>query len=108
MKYKKYHDRSTYKLDYKVGDHDWILIRFPAEEIGKQRKLSKPWYGPYHVTGMTDTGVTAVKVYSPQDGAISVHASCVSRCPLSFPARSYWYGIEGVDPAVCHDGSISW
>ena len=41
---------------------------------------------------MTETGVTAVKVYSPQDGTISVHASLVTRCPPAFPAGSYWYG----------------
>ena len=35
-KYKKYYDRNSKPLDYKIGD--WILIRFPAEESGKQRK----------------------------------------------------------------------
>ena len=44
-KYKKYYDRRSKSLDYKIGD--WILIRFPAEETGSQRKLSKPWYGPW-------------------------------------------------------------
>ena len=47
---------------------------------------------------MTETGVTAVKVYSPQDGTISVHASRVTRCPPAFPAGSYWYGGQWSGP----------
>ena len=69
-----------------------LLIHYPPEETCSQRKLSRPWYRPYRITELSDTGVTAVKVYSPQDGAIQVHASRVSRCPPSFPAGSYWYG----------------
>ena len=56
MKYKKYYDQYSKMLG------DWIL-RFPAEETGKQRKLFKLWYGPL----LTETGVTAVKVYKPCD-----------------------------------------
>ena len=89
-KYKKYYDKRSKSLDYKIGD--WILIRFPAEEYGAQSKLFKPWYGPYHIVSFTETGVNAVKVYKPEDGAISVHASRVSKCPPAFSAGSYWYG----------------
>ena len=92
-KYKQYYDRCTKSLDYKVGD--WILIRFPAEETGSQRK---PWYGPYRIVSFTETGVSAVKVYKPGDGTISVHTSRVSRCPPAFPAGSYWYGGKRSGP----------
>ena len=38
---------------------------------------------------LTETGVTAMKVYKPEERSISVHASRVSRCPSGFPAGSY-------------------
>ena len=68
------------------------MIKFPQEETGAQRKLSRPWHGPYRITDMDDTGVTAVKVYYPQDGTIRVHQSRVSHCPAEFPAGYFWYG----------------
>ena len=105
-KYKKYYDRNTRPLTHQVGD--WVLIRFPPEETGRQRKLSKPWYGPYQVTAVTETGVTAAKVYSPQDGTISVHASRVTRCNLLFLQEATGMVVDGVDQDVLHDGWISW
>lgn len=79
VKYKKAYDKTHHSqpLTYQVGD--WVLIRYPPEETGKQRKLSMPWYGPYRITAMTDTGVAAVKVYYPQDGPIYVHAHRVTQ-----------------------------
>ena len=81
-KHKKYYDCNTRPLMHQVGE--WVLIHFPVEETGQQRKLLKPWYGPYQVTTVTETEVTAIKVHSPQDGTISVHASIMTRCPLYF------------------------
>ena len=75
---------------HNVGD--WILIRFPQEESGKLRKLSRPWHGPYRVTETTATGVTAVKVYGVDQKPIHVHLSRVSKCPPNFPAGYHWYG----------------
>ena len=41
QKYKKQYDRYTSTEEYREGD--WILIRFPSDESGKQRKLSMAW-----------------------------------------------------------------
>ena len=65
---KKLYDRKSDRVSYKVGD--WILIRFPQEESGRNRKLSQPWHGPFRVVSCADPDVTAVKVYRPQDGQI--------------------------------------
>ena len=35
-RYKKYYDQKTDEYQDKIGD--WVLIRFPSEETGKQRK----------------------------------------------------------------------
>ena len=93
-RYKKYYHRYCKSFKYKADD--WILIRFPA--TGKQRKLSKPWYGAYRIVYMTETGVTAVKVHRPGDGTIAIHASRVAKCPPEFPAGSYWYGGKRSGP----------
>ena len=47
---------------------EWVLIRFPHEETGRLRKLSRPWHGPYKITEENDPDVTAVKVYFPEEG----------------------------------------
>lgn len=46
-KYKNYYDRNVRKTELKVGD--WILVYFPHEETGRNRKLSKPRHGPYRI-----------------------------------------------------------
>ena len=95
-KYKSNHDRQSRVKDYRIGD--WILIRFPQEESGANRKLSRPWHGPFRVTDFDDTRVTAIKVYAPQDTPIHVHQSRVTRCPTEFPADYWWYGNRRSGP----------
>ena len=70
-RYKGSYDKSSHVADYKLGD--WVLVRFPQDETGKQRKLSRPWHGPYRIVERRDPDVTVVKVYAPQDGQIQVH-----------------------------------
>lgn len=95
-KYKKQHDKKTKPLPYRAGE--WILIRFPQEETGAKRKLSRPWHGPYRVVSTTNTGVTALKVYYPQDGTIQVHSHRVTKCPDEFPPGYFWYGSRRKGP----------
>ena len=44
---KERYNQRVYTKKLKVGD--WVLVRFPQEESGKQRKLSKPWHRPYRI-----------------------------------------------------------
>ena len=44
QRYKIYYDHHAKSVKYRVGD--WIFIRFPAEETGRNRKMSHPWHGP--------------------------------------------------------------
>ena len=46
-KYKEQYDRKTKETTFRVGD--WILVRFPQDESGRWRKLSRPWHGPYRI-----------------------------------------------------------
>lgn len=72
--YKKMYER--WETHYKVGD--WVLVKFPPENTGRMRKLSRPWYGPYCVVDQRDPDMTVVKVYSPQNGQIQVHQNRVA------------------------------
>ena len=95
-KYKKYYDRGT-ELN-PVHKTDWVMIKFPHEETGSGRKLSRPWHGPYRAVEVTPTGVVAEKVYEAQDGTIQVHLNRVTKCPPVFPPGYYWYGARRKGP----------
>ena len=53
-KYKRNYDRrvSTPSSPMKCGD--WVLVHFPHEESGPNRKLSRPWHGPYRIILVND------------------------------------------------------
>ena len=95
-RYKKTYDQLSREANYQLGD--WVLVRFPQEETGRQRKLSRPWHGPYRVVERNDPDVTVVKVYSPQDGQIQVHQMRVAPCPPELPAGFFWYGSRRSSP----------
>ena len=96
QQYKRSYDRKSDDYTYRVGD--WVLIRFPSEETGRLRKLSRPWHGPYRVTSCNETNITAVKVYFPLEDSIQVHQLRVKPCPTGFTAGYYWYGTKRKGP----------
>ena len=96
QRYKKYYDRKSKPSILRKSD--WVMIRFPQNETGARRKLSRPWHGPYRVLTTSETGITAEKVYAPQDGQIQVHLHRVTRCPRDFPAGYFWYGSRRQGP----------
>eukprot|EP00731_Ephydatia_muelleri_P007839 Em0004g177a len=89
QRYKQQYDRKSRPVTFKLGH--WVLVRFPQDETGKQRKLSRPWHGPYRVTQINDPDITVVKVFFPDDGPIQVHQSRACMCPEQLPAGFYWY-----------------
>ena len=97
--------QKTYKHQYNCNARpsnlrggDWVLVRFPQDESGRFRKLSRPWHGPYRVLERQDPDVAIAKVYHPQHGQICIHQSRVCGCPDDFPARYYWYGGKQKGP----------
>ena len=94
--YKHQYDRHARPSNLRVGD--WVLVRFPQDECGRFRKLSRPWHGPYRVLERKDPDVVVAKVYHPQHGQICVHQSRVCGCPDDFPAGYYWYGGKQKGP----------
>ena len=92
VKYKRNYDRGVKIVDAPLRNGVWVLVYHPQDETGGNRKLSRPWYGPYRVTSIQDPDVCLVKVYFPQDQEIRVHQSRVKACPVNFPSGFYWYG----------------
>ncbi len=54
-KYKRHYDKKTQPVPFRRGD--WVLVRFPQEESEKQRKLSRPWHGPYRTIAKNDPDI---------------------------------------------------
>ena len=46
------------------------MVYFPQNEMGKIRKLSQPWHGPYRMVSKNDFDVTLKKIYFPEDQQI--------------------------------------
>lgn len=97
-RYKAQYDRNSSNYQYRVGE--WVLIRFPSDETGKQRKLSRPWHGPYRMITVNDTNPTAAKVYFPCEDAIKVHRARPKPCLEGFMAGYYWYGNKRKGPGT--------
>ena len=95
-KYKRAYDRHARPGQYRVGD--WIMIRFPQDESGKDRKLSRPWHGPYRVLMCDSPNIVACKVYFPEDGQLQVHQMRTTLCPPGFHNGFYWYGKNQASP----------
>ena len=95
-KYKKQYDRGAMLTNYSVGD--WVPVKFPSDESGKGRKLSRPWHGPFGVVKVQEPVVTVVKVYRPQDPHLRIHQTRVTPCPSGFPAGYHWYGSKRHGP----------
>ena len=88
-RYKVQYDKRATPVSFKAGD--LVLVRFPQDESGKNRKLSRPWHGPYRVIQCVDPDVSVVKQYFPEEGSIQVHQLRVRPCP-QLPTGYYWYG----------------
>ena len=77
QKCKKFSDWKASSRSYQIGD--WVLVKFPAEESGRNRKLSQPWHGLYRITEIRDLDITITKVYFPGDGLMNVHQLRVTK-----------------------------
>ena len=62
-RYKEQYDRGARLSTFKLGE--WVFVKFPQDESGRLRKLSRPWHGPYRIVQKRDPDVTVTKVYHP-------------------------------------------
>ena len=88
-RYKRHYDTGARCTSFKIGD--WVFVRFPQEETGRLRKLSRPWHGPYRITTLSGPDVCVTGVYHP-DSKMKIHMSRVKLSPQGLPTGFYWYG----------------
>ena len=69
--------------DFKVGS--WVLVYFPQDDSGKNRKLSRLWREPFQIVPKDNPDLTVSKVYFLDDGHIQIHQSHVKPCLPHFP-----------------------
>ena len=70
-RYKRQYDKGARIANFRVGD--WAFVKFPAEESGKNRKMSRPWHGPFRVIERKDPNITLRNVYFPEEPTMLVH-----------------------------------
>ena len=73
-----------------VGDR--VVMYHPEEATSKNRKVTRPWYGPYRVVSINMPNATVRKVFSPSDALETVHCNRLRKLLPSFPKSWYWYG----------------
>ena len=56
------------------------LVYMPSDVQGKERKLARPYYGPYRVLQVTPTNAEVVLIDKPRDPSIFVSLSRVRKC----------------------------
>ena len=49
------------------------MVLMPQEQTGKNRKLNRPYFGPYRVLEVHPNGATVVPVDRPKDPSIRVN-----------------------------------
>ena len=75
---------------------DWVMIRFPQDETGKEHKLSRPWHGPYRVLEVTETGLCIGRYRFTWNGFLDAQ--------VTFPLATIGMVVAGKGLVVLPDG----
>ena len=84
---KRAYDHQAKERKVRVGDR--VMVLMPAEQTGKNRKLQRPYFGPYRVIEIHPNGVTVVPVDRPKDPQIRVNLDRVTLCYPELSDISY-------------------
>ena len=86
---KRAYDRHSRPKTFREGDR--VMVYMPVERTGKNRKLSRPYFGPYRVLEVHPNGLTVRPVDRPNEQSIRVNQDRVTVCPKELPDQS-WLG----------------
>ena len=74
-----YDHRSTDpESTYRVGDR--VMVYMPSEVTGKNRKLARPYHGPYRITAVTPTNAEVILIERASEPSIFVAISRLRKC----------------------------
>ena len=72
------YDKRARVTEIQVGDR--VMVYMPSSVKGKDRKLARPYHGPYRVLKVTPSNVEVTLVDKPQDPSIFISLNRVRRC----------------------------
>ena len=75
---KRHYDAGRAEVDLKVGER--VMVYMPSEVQGQDRKLARPFHGPYRVLSLTPTNAEVRLVDDPKQTPIFVSLDRVRRC----------------------------
>ena len=84
---KRYHDQLARPPKFTIGN--WVFLFKPAEKIGENRKLARPYHGPYRIVDMSTNTAYVRRVDKPQEEPILVALDCLRGCPEEVPDE-FW------------------
>ena len=90
-KQKLYYDRKSKDPEstYRVGDR--VMVYMPSEVTGKNRKLARPYHGPYRIVAVTPTNAEVKLIERASEPSIFVAIDRVRKCYPELPDRC-WTG----------------
>ncbi len=80
-------DRQARQPVYSVGER--VFVYMPAAKASKAYKFARPFYGPYRVVTVYDTGLEVRPVDRPQETPFRISFVRVRRCPEQIP-DTFW------------------
>ena len=89
---KKKYDSGRPEVDLKVGER--VMVYMPSDVQGEDRKLARPFHGPYRVLVVTPTNAEVRLVGQPTGELIFVSLDRVRRCYLE-QGDETWTGKRG-------------
>ena len=90
-KQKLYYDRKSKDPEstYRVGDR--VMVYMPSEVTGKNRKLARPYHGPYRIIAVTPTNAEVKLIERTSEPSIFVAIDRLRKCYPELPDRC-WTG----------------
>ena len=88
-KQKRFYDRQSTATKFKIGDR--VMVYMPSETSGKDRKLARPYHGPYRVISLTQTNAEVKLIERPTEPTIFVALNRLRKCYPEQP-NDCWLG----------------
>ena len=85
------YDKHTRRSEIQVGDR--VMVFMPSKVQGKDRKLARPYHGPYRVLNVTPTNAEVTLIDRPRNPSIFVSLTRVRRCYDDMDDHS-WTGSD--------------
>ena len=88
-KQRTFYDRQANGTTFKTGDR--VMVLMPSDTTGKNRKLARPYHGPYRIVNLTATNAEVTLIEYPKDPPIFVAIDRLRRCYLE-QSDAAWTG----------------